>query len=173
MQNIEIKAQVENIDPLFERAESLPAVFQWQRQQIDTYFKVPQGKLKLREETGQNAVLISYHRSNVKQPKLSEYQICPTPNAAQLLQVLDAVLPQDVRVEKQRTLYMWKNVRVHFDRVAHLGDFMELEAVLESKAMINASRDAVQFLLEYFAISSSDLVEVGYDELLRDQPTPC
>ena len=168
MQNIEIKAKAENLATLHHLAQHLPADFQWTRSQIDTYFSVPKGKLKLRQESDQPAVLIAYHRPNVKSPKLSNYALYTTQEADQLLHILGSVLNRDVCVEKQRTLYLWKNIRIHLDQVAQLGDFIEFEAVLANSDMAQESHSDVQYLLDYFNIAPHELIDVGYYELLKN-----
>ena len=52
-----------------------------------------------------------------------------------LAETLGDTLDVRVVVEKARRLLMWRNVRIHVDRVAGLGDFVELEARRPALAM--------------------------------------
>jgi adenylate cyclase len=45
-------------------------------------------------------------------------------------------------VEKRRRLYLWGNTRIHLDRVAALGPFVELETVVEHFPGTAAERQA-------------------------------
>ena len=97
--------------------------------QRDTYFHAVQGRLKLREVAGEMAELIAYARSDRAEPTVSHYRIVPVADPAALGQALGDALGVRAVVEKARRLLLWRNVRIHLDRVAGLGDFVELEAV--------------------------------------------
>lgn len=62
MPNIEIKASFNNFDKARKICESMNAVFVGIDYQVDTYFKVPEGRLKLRESNLGGAQLIPYNR---------------------------------------------------------------------------------------------------------------
>ena len=48
------------------------------------------------------------------------------------MESLEAALGVTCVVEKERRLFLFENVRIHLDDVAHLGCFVELESVLAS-----------------------------------------
>ncbi len=66
--NVEIKAQCANLKKIKEILESQGAEFKGIDHQIDTYFKVSNGRLKLREGKIENN-LIFYERNNEEGPK--------------------------------------------------------------------------------------------------------
>jgi predicted adenylyl cyclase CyaB len=72
-------------------------------------------------------------------------------------------------VDKQREIYLHKNVRIHLDRVSGLGAFLEFEAVLGGEYDEAASAKFVQELRARFAIDDSDLVDVSYGDLLASE----
>lgn len=168
MQNLELKARYHDLEKAAELAETLGATHEWTRQQIDIYFRVPAGKLKLRCVNGHDAELIAYQRPAVADAKVSDYIVHSEKNADSLERVLSHILPVEARIVKQRTLYLWNNVRIHLDHVEQLGVFIEFEAVLGKAEDVTASRQRIEFLSTHFAIQKKNLVTVGYFELLKD-----
>lgn len=71
--------------------------------------------------------LISYDRPNTEGPKLSTFQKCVVSDWPALTGVLTHALGVKGIVQKQRSLFIIGQTRVHIDRVTGLGDFMELE----------------------------------------------
>jgi adenylate cyclase, class 2 len=65
--NFEFKARVNNIDQLEERLKSHHPDFKGEDHQVDTYFNVNTGRLKLRQGNIENA-LIWYERENAAGP---------------------------------------------------------------------------------------------------------
>ena len=70
-------------------------------------------------------------------------------------------------VEKARRLLRWRNVRIHLDRVAGLGDFVELEAVATTPGGLEIERDRVEQLRAALGIADERLVARGYADLTR------
>ena len=62
--NIEIKARVKNIEALKSRIESLYHIEPQEINQVDTFFKLEKGRLKLRTFSKDKGELIFYERSN-------------------------------------------------------------------------------------------------------------
>ncbi len=60
MQNLEIKAKYEDHKELRKPLQQIGARLVKRGRQIDTYFAVPHGRLKLREQDAGNAELIFY-----------------------------------------------------------------------------------------------------------------
>ena len=83
-----------------------------------------------------------------------------------LAEALGASLGVRVVVEKARRLLLWRNVRIHLDRVADLGDFVELEAVATSPGGLEVERDRVEELRTALGIADDRLVARGYADLL-------
>ena len=137
--------------------------------QVDTFFKVPKGRLKLRESTLKGDMLIPYLRPNVRGPKTSQYVVIPIPDAAKTKLLLKATLGVEGVVEKQRELYLLGNVRIHLDRVKGLGNFLEFEAVISKDTPKNrkAETNKVKKLLDVFEVGPKDLLENSYRDLLK------
>ena len=81
--NIEFKASTSKLAELEILLKELHPVFIGEDHQVDTYFNVPDGRLKLREGNIENA-LIRYHRENTSGIKVSNvllYQHRPDPSS--------------------------------------------------------------------------------------------
>ena len=135
--------------------------------QRDTYFRVPDGRLKLREQTPGGAVLIQYHRPDAAQARESRYRLVDVPDPAALKEALDEALGTLVVVDKQRHLLIWHGVRIHLDRVEGLGHFLELEGVAPADSDLTAERDRVAQLSEALGLQGRVLEDSYSDRLLE------
>jgi homotetrameric cytidine deaminase len=132
--------------------------------QRDTYFRVPEGRLKLREETPGGAALIQYHRSDRPEARESRYRIAPVEDGAALREALDAALGTLVVVDKERRLLLWEGVRIHLDTVEGLGSFLELEGVAPEESDLSAERDRVAQLSEALGLDESRILADSYSD---------
>lgn len=167
MKNIEIKSPLADRPGTEERLLSLGAKLEWTRRQVDTFFNSPSGWLKLREVEACQSELISYKRSvEDSGPRESNYDILRIDEASELSSVLENALGILGRVQKQRSLWIYRNTRIHLDRVEGLGDFLELETVLADidSAEGTAESDEMINLLE---LDRESFIAVPYLELLR------
>jgi adenylate cyclase class 2 len=133
--------------------------------QRDTYFEVPRGRLKLREEPGTGASLIAYERSDRPGQRESHYRIVEVANPDEMREALSAVLGIRAVVSKERRLFTVENVRVHLDRVDDLGDFIEFEAVAADDGDLGHSEGILADLRQSFGIRDADLVRGSYSDL--------
>ena len=70
------------------------------------------------------------------------------------------------RVVKRRTLYLVGRTRVHLDRVERLGQFLELEVVLEENEPSEVGIREAHSLMAQLGIEPSQLIEAAYVDLL-------
>src|SRR3989338_11567539 len=126
--NIEIKAKSANQQAIREMLTSRNAVFKGTDHQIDTYFNVSNGRLKLREGKIEK-FLIYYERENIAGPKQSNVTLYATAPRSSLKRILEKVLGVSVVVDKMREIFFIENVKFHLDRVQGLGTFVEIEAI--------------------------------------------
>lgn len=164
--NVEIKARSSQIRTVRRLLEDQVARFVGVDHQIDTYFKVPHGRLKLREGNIENA-LIHYARSNQAGPKKSEVSLYQSPRTANLKEVLEAALDKLVVVDKMREIYYIDNVKFHLDKVKDLGTFVEIEAI-DQDGSIGEEKlwEQCNYYLQLFQIPETDLVPYSYSDLL-------
>jgi predicted adenylyl cyclase CyaB len=162
---VELKARDPDPGRSLEVCESLGAECQDVLMQCDTYFHVPQGRLKLREEQGATSHLISYVRSDQSEPRESRYRIVEVEHPEELKAALTEVLGVKVVVEKRRQLFLWQGVRIHLDRVERLGDFIELEAVAPPGSDLAPEQRKTQQLRTAFEIADDNLIGASYSDL--------
>jgi adenylate cyclase class IV len=134
--NVEIKARISDVDALLPVAQGVaqargsdgaPTLIE----QDDVFFAVPHGRLKLRRLADGSAELIHYVRPDGTQARLSDYVRVAVPDAEAMHQALRRACGEAGRVRKRRWLVWVGQTRIHLDRVAGLGDFIELEVVLD------------------------------------------
>ncbi len=167
MQNIEIKARLEDRANVESRLKALGARCLWTLRQRDTFFAVPRGWLKIREATGRPPEAISYERAaDCGGPRASHYDVIILQDAEAWKRLLSRVLPVDKIVEKERTLWIYEHTRVHLDRVDRLGDFLELETVVEGISVEEARRES-QRVMDTLGVNAADLIALPYKDLVR------
>ncbi len=135
--------------------------------QRDTYFEVPRGRLKLREEPDAVANLIAYERPDIPGNSKSHYRLIEVSEPAELLDALAAVLGIAVVVSKARRLFIFEGVRIHLDRVDDLGEFIEFEGVAVDGKGPDGFADLLADLRQSFGIRDEDLLRESYSDLLR------
>ena len=164
--NIEIKARSAEQDKIRALLRERAARFVGEDHQIDTYFRVSRGRLKLRQGTIERN-LIYYERPDQQGPKASNVMLYkPGPDAA-LMEILTQVLGVLVVVDKRREIYFIDNVKFHLDHVDRLGTFVEIEAI-DADGTIGEARlhEQCTHYLDLFGIAEEDLVRVSYSDLL-------
>jgi predicted adenylyl cyclase CyaB len=165
--NIEIKAQIENIEALAVKVSGLTDQGPVEIFQDDTFFACPNGRMKLRTFSADKAELIFYQRLNQAGPKESVYSISPITSPDKTREVLSQAYGQAGRVRKHRTLFIIGRTRVHLDRVEGLGRFLELEVVLDEKESTEDGVAVANELLGKLGIPTSSLIEGAYVDLLK------
>lgn len=166
--NIEIKARCAQQDKIRKLLQERGADFRGTDHQIDTYFEVPNGRLKLRQGTIEKN-LIHYLRPDQAGPKASEVHLYATPKDEELKALLKAALSVKVVVDKQREIYFIDNVKFHLDQVAQLGTFVEIEAI-DSDGSIGRERlkEQCDHYLQLFGIQATDLLDNSYSDMLLE-----
>lgn len=165
-QNIEIKARCTGFKKIKAILEEQNARFVGLDHQIDTYFNVPNGRLKLRQGHIENQ-LIYYNRPNQAGPKQSDVTLYPSEKDSSLKDVLISALGKKVTVDKKRYIYFIDNVKFHIDEVKGLGHFMEIEAIdKDGNIGLTKLKEQCDFYLKLFEIEEKDLVDVSYSDLI-------
>jgi adenylate cyclase class 2 len=165
--NIELKARDPTPTQSIEACRALDAESRgtiWQR---DSYFDVPYGGLKLREESPGRPHLIQFERADEARQRESRYRIIEVEDDQMLLAALTAAVGLAVVVTKRRQLFLWKDVRIHLDDVEQLGTFIELEAVAPPGSDLVHEHGLIRRLRTTFAITDERLVAIGYAKQLR------
>ncbi len=167
--NIEIKARITSVEALLRRAQALSDTPAQLIAQDDSFFVVPQGRLKLRQFADGSAELIHYHRADTQDAKASDYVRVPVPDAAALREALTRACGLQGRVQKQRWLVLVGATRIHIDRVLGLGDFMELEVVMQEGQSDAQASAVAEGLMAQLSLSDAPRLAGSYLDLL---PSP-
>jgi adenylate cyclase class IV len=182
--NIELKARYPDLAAACRVAVEIGAVLHGVEDQRDTYFRVPHGRLKLRERWGRvgdantpaanqlltgepmPSQLIWYDRTNDSRPRGSDYLLVLIDDGEQLRGVLKNSLEVISQVVKHRAVYLRDNVRIHLDDVAGLGTYIEFEAIVDENCDDATARLKIDFLLHAFGIEPETVASLSYGELI-------
>jgi predicted adenylyl cyclase CyaB len=165
--NVEIKARVADLAAIERRAADLADQGPFDLDQDDTFFVCPNGRLKLRQLARDRGELIHYERPDLDGPKLSNFVIAPTPDPSALREALSRAWGTAGRVVKKRRLYLAGRTRIHLDRVDGLGDFLELEVVLDPSQSATAGDAEARRIMAALGVADEDLVSGAYLDLLQ------
>jgi predicted adenylyl cyclase CyaB len=164
--NVEIKARITDIKTLAVKVVALADQGPIELVQDDTFFTCDTGRLKLRTFSIEKGELIFYRRADQPGPKESFYVRSPTSAPETLREALTLAYGQTGRVQKHRTLFIVGRTRVHLDRVSGLGDFLELEVVLEDHEPSHIGVHEAHELLTRLSVESTQLIDSAYVDLL-------
>jgi len=162
--NYEFKARVKNETSVRAALKKLRARYVGTDRQVDTYFRVPVGRLKIREGRIENA-LIFYQRTNAPRARRSKIEMMMLPPRNSIRAILTGALGVWVVVDKRREIYFVGNVKIHLDRVRRLGKFVEVEAISRGGSLPKAQAQARKFQ-KLFGIKASDIVPQSYSDLI-------
>jgi adenylate cyclase class IV len=186
--NVEIKARCASLKGARATLLRLGARLVGPDHQADTYFQVPNGRLKLREGQIENS-LIFYDRPDQEGPKRSDVILYGTRPGSDLKALLTAALGTLVVVEKRREIYFVEisdvdvpgdpaaqerahareNVKVHLDTVTGLGAFVEIEAIdLDGSLGPDLLTAQCRRLMTRLGIRDADLESASYSDLLLE-----
>ncbi len=162
--NLEIKAKIDDKLLAEKIATEIGAKLKNDFAQIDTYFNVPNGRLKLREFDLGEAELIFYLRDENDTKRWSDYEVVQICEAEKLKNLLSKAFGVKIVVEKRRKVYIYKNARIHIDSVKELGDFIEFEVIHNGDA--KQVSELMRFLIEKFNLEPEKFIKVSYSDLL-------
>jgi adenylate cyclase class IV len=214
VRNLELKVRCpseETLDALIARARTAGAVYVRTMGQRDIDFRVPRGRLKLREwwldgaqaqgaervvtrpreQWGQQgpgtggrngvredgdvgpagAVLIAYAPPDDAGSRFSDYLLSPVAEPATLHAVLAHALGERVVVEKRRIFYRYGQTRIHFEQVATLGAFIELETLMDEDTEAAAIVEH-RVVIDLLGLDRFPVVAASYSDLLEGKDAP-
>jgi predicted adenylyl cyclase CyaB len=167
VRNLEFKARLRDTNAALAKARSLGAELWGDLRQTDTYFGAPRGRLKLRQTAGFQAELIYYERNEDARQRQSDYFVTHLPDAASALQALSAALGVMAVVRKKRTLILLDSIRIHFDNVEGLGQFLEVEVPVKDDEAAAAGR--IDSLIAGLGLSWDDCIRRSYVDLVLEK----
>lgn len=164
--NFEFKASCDDIEVAQQKLLPYNPLFVGTDHQVDTYFNVPNGRLKLREGNIENA-LIHYHRTNTAGAKQSDVTLYRHQPDALLKEALTKALGVKVAVDKKRKIYFIDNVKFHFDEVKSLGTFLEVEAIDKDGSIgIEKLKEQCRQYAQLLGVREEHYIAESYSDLL-------
>lgn len=165
--NIEIKSKCENPDEIEQILKSKNAFYKGEDLQTDTYFKVKDGRLKLREGKIENS-LIFYNRKETKELKKSDvvlYEVSKDVDG--LKNILKNLFEVLAVVKKKRKIFFIDNMKFHIDTVDGLGSFIEIEAI-DTSGKIGKEKLTSQCneYIEMLGIDRNNFIDKSYSDLI-------
>jgi len=162
--NFEFKARLKDEGRIRALLKQLRARFVGRDHQVDTYFQVPSGRLKVREGRIENA-LIFYERRNTPRARRAQIELMLLPRRNSVRAILAEALEVLTVVDKRRDIFFVGNVKIHLDRVRGLGRFVEVEAISRSGSLAKIRKQARKFQ-KLFSIAHGDIVPESYSDLV-------
>lgn len=167
--NIEFKAKAGNLNELEKKLLTLDPVYIGEDNQVDTYFNVASGRLKLREGNIENS-LIFYERKNIAGVKQSDILLFQHSPDESLKDILEKVNGIKVVVDKKRKIYFIDNVKFHFDIVEGLGNFVEVEAIDKNESIgIDKLKEQCNFYASFLEIAVADYIALSYSDMILNK----
>jgi predicted adenylyl cyclase CyaB len=167
--NIEIKTRVSEHENIRQFLIYQNAFFKGVDHQIDTYFPVKKGLLKIREGLIENCI-VYYTRIEKKGPKLCEYIIekfNPDDSVLETMkQILKSALGIQTIIDKKREIYYINNVKFHLDTVMGLGTFIEIEAIGSLEIREDTLRSQCEYYMEQLGITNEQLIQNSYSDMI-------
>ena len=164
--NYEFKARYTDLEILESKLKQHNPVFIGTDHQVDTYFNVPTGRLKLREGNIENS-LIHYTRTDAATAKQSDIILYQHQRDKNLKDLLSKALGIKIVVDKTRKIYFIDNVKFLFDEVNELGSFVEVEAIDKDGSIgIEKLKQQCDHYIDLFSITEDQFIAESYSDLL-------
>lgn len=161
--NLELKASIPSIEAARASARRCGADFSAVLIQVDTYFRIPRGRLKLREIADGTSEMIFYERPDTTLERWSSYSTVPVIEPAALKQQLASALGVRAIVRKRRELFLLDETRIHLDDVEDLGTYLEFEIPVRDQ---EEAASQMKFLREQFGIDAGSIFTGSYSDLI-------
>ncbi len=161
--NLEIKIKVNQLENYIEKIIKLKGKKIYSSLQIDVYYQVPKGRMKVRNSNGEKSVIF-YNRVEDGKERWSDFYVVKVKEPKLWVNFFDKVFDRLIMVKKNRTLFHYKNTRIHFDRVSGLGNFIELETKVNSSK--KEARKEFDFLCKELNLDKSNQIFNSYSDLL-------
>ncbi|ELU10441.1 hypothetical protein CAPTEDRAFT_131830, partial [Capitella teleta] len=169
-QTMEIRASLTDFDKFVSQAKILSNSDGKCMTHEDTYFNVPEGRLKLRvskDSSGSSAALIFYARSDENElstsPDYNSNEVSHPEGLRETLRLAYGVLGT---ITKKRWTFIIDRVKLHADLIHGLGSFIKLEVGLTAQEGIDDGNQIVTDLVQRLGVQNMKILSGDYLELL-------
>ncbi len=161
--NYEIKCSIDGRKKVTGLKKALSKYIHSIEKQTDIYYKINNGRLKLRIINDISGSLIQYNRAEKKNKRISKYTISKTGDFRELDFILRKQFEVLITVVKKRDIYIDKNVRVHLDNVKGLGSFLEIEIIYDD---LSKAKKQMKDLIYRLDLDERKFIKESYSDLL-------
>lgn len=170
MENVEFKAELRDRELAVGLVRRLGASHIGVMHQVDTYFRVPDYRLKKRvaemDGHAEPVEYIRYDRPDRTQPKVSRFTIYSEAEALKLYG--SASMPVRVVVDKSRDLWMIDTVRIHLDDVVGLGRFIEIEVLVSPRQNVARSHARLAHIRRHLSPVLGEPIAQSYSDMMEN-----
>lgn len=164
--NLELKIKIDSFLPVINKLKKKKSKFLGVLKQKDIYYNVTRGLLKLRVEN-KSYSLIRYIRDE-KGKRWSNYEILSL-TGKNPEKYLAEIFNIEQIVQKERKVYMYKDTRVHLDKVKGLGNFIELESIVTHNK--RSSEREFNEVINLLNLDLAQQIRASYKNLLEANDT--
>ena len=174
MIEVEVKIPVENIETIKEKLLQNGFVYQKSVVETDTYFtsdhydmREHDKALRIRKTENLDTKEVKA-QLNCKGPKLDQASM--TRKETEMEEILTELefYPASKRVKKTRTYYAKSNMMAAADQVENLGDFLELEILVEKEEDRADGLDAIYGVMRVLGCEKTETVQRSYLSMLEN-----
>jgi len=164
MQNVDFKCELR--DPELARVilKRRGAMFVGAADHRDTYYRIPDGRLKKREADREPVEWIVYHRTDRPQPSISRFIIYSSDQLRE--RYGDRDLPEWLAFTKRREIWLMNGLRVHLDHLSELGWFCEIDALVSKTRHVVKCHEAIADIRQTLAPSLGGMIATSYADLI-------
>lgn len=82
------------------------------------------------------------------------------------------ILSIKVVVSKKRDLFIYKNTRIHLDKIGELGEFIELETIFVKNSKEDELKKEHSWVIDYLGLNDLEKIKESYSDLmfLKNKP---
>lgn len=168
--NIEIKARTTRASAIRDFLVNAGAELRGTDMQTDTYFEVPNGRLKLREGNIENNLIFYDREESAAGPKQSRVELMTISSGSPIKSILTKSIGIKAVVKKQREIWYIRNIKFHIDTVEQLGNFVEIEASNQFDDISGEElRRQCEEFMKAFQITEEDLIDRSYSDMISEK----
>ncbi len=164
MQNVEFKCELRDLVVAQSQCKQMNAHAIGSIQQVDTYYKMPDGRLKCRIIDDEAEEWIFYNRPDRLTPKISQFLILSKQQAQARWGTIN--LKKWVTVSKKRDVFLIENTRIHLDDVDNLGTFIEFEALVSPRYNVRVCHELIAEYRQLFAPILGEVIASSYCDMI-------
>lgn len=166
MKNIETKLFIRRFSEVDYLLKNIKAEHIGKMRQKDIYYNCGLDRLKLRIINRNRFELIFYKRPNKTSARISDYKIFNIkPSQVKCFKsLIGTCFRKQVVVEKIRDLWIFRNTRIHLDKVIGLGSFLELETVV--KKNLKSAKSEFKKIFNLLNLDNYKQCAISYSDLL-------